>query len=68
MIACGCASEIARAAVSNSVSWSPSATSASGVPFTVSGIDQTKLRTGLSFFQTPGTQLNLEKSSQVVWP
>jgi hypothetical protein len=68
MIACGCASEIARAAASNSASWSPSATSASGVPFIVSGIDQTTLRAGLSFFQMPGTQLSLEKSSQVVWP
>ena len=59
MIACGCASEIARAAASNSASCRPSATSASGVPVIVSGIDQTTLRAGLSFFQMPGTQLNL---------
>ena len=58
MMALGCASEIALAAASNSPSCMPSATSASGVPFTVSGTDQTTLRAGLSFFQMPGTQLN----------
>ena len=61
-MAFGCASEIARAAASNSASCMPSATSASGVPFTVSGTDQTTFRAGLSLFQMPGTQFNLEKS------
>src|SRR5512140_810891 len=67
MMALGCASEIALAAASNSASCRPSATSLSGVPFTVSGTDQTTLRSGLSFFQMPGTQLNRVKSSHVFW-
>ena len=59
-MALGCASAIALAAASNAVSCRPLATSASGVPFIVSGTDHTTLRAGLSFFQMPGTQLYLE--------
>ena len=54
MIAFGCASAMARAAASNSPSCRPLATSASGVPVTVSGTDQTTFRDGLSFFQMAG--------------
>jgi hypothetical protein len=68
MIARGCASAIARAAISKSTSCNPLATSASRVPVTVSGTDQTTFRAGLSFFQMPGTQPNLLKSSQLDWP
>ena len=67
MIARGWASEIALAAASKSASCRPSATSASGVPFTVSGTDQTTFRAGLSFFQMPGTQVILENPSHVDW-
>ena len=38
---------------------------ASGVPFTVSGTDQTTFRAGLRFFQMPGTQLSRKKSCHV---